>query len=358
MSVKLTGIELIKKLSLAFGPTGCEDEVAELIIERVKDTAHGLSRDLMGNVIARMSFGEGGERRKIMVCAHMDEVGFMVNEICDDGTVRFGNVGGIDPSVLSGRKVTMGDERAEKRVSGVITSKAIHHKDPDERGKPPKVKNLYIDIGAKDKEECEKYLSVGSFGTFDSEFVLFGKNGRTAKCKALDDRMGCAVMIEIMDSLSESPIDIPLDVYFCFTVREEIGLSGAKTAAQKLAPDFAIVLETTAVGDIAGAEECRRVARLGEGGTLSLMDRSTIYSKEFITFALDTAKTGGIPVQVKKYVSGGNDAGNIHKTGVGVKALALSLPTRYLHSASCVASLDDYDSVKALTEAMIRNFSL
>lgn len=139
---------------------------------------------------------------------------------------------------------------------------------------------------------------------------------------------------------------------------KEIGLSGARTAAHKIAPDFAIVLETTAVGDIAGTDEARRVSRLGEGGTLSLMDRSTIYDRDFVAFALDVAKKNSIPAQVKKYVSGGNDAGSIHKTGEGVRALALSVPTRYLHSASCVASLDDYASVRDLTEAMIRNFSL
>lgn len=358
MSNKLTGIELLRELCLAFGPTGCEDEVADMIIARIKDSAHEIRRDLMGNVIAKMSFGDPAKRKKLMVSAHMDEVGFMVNEICDDGTVRFGNVGGIDPSVLSGRKVILGDEREESRVRGVIASKAIHHKDKDERGKPVKIKDLYIDIGAKDKEECEKYLSQGSFGTFDSEFVVFGKNGSTVKSKAIDDRMGCAVMIEIMDSLAKAPAECDLDVYFCFTVREEIGLSGAKTAAQKIAPDHSIVLETTAVGDIAGSPESRKVSKLGEGGTLSLMDRSTIYDREFLNFALDTAKKDQIPVQVKKYVSGGNDAGHIHKTGVGVKALALSVPTRYLHSPSCVASLEDYRSVIRLTEAMIRSFSL
>ena len=178
---ELNGIELLRKLSLAFGPTGCEDEVADIIIERVKDTAHTLRRDCMGNVIAGMSFGTSKERKKLMVSAHMDEVGFMVTGISEDGTVQFGNVGGIDPSVLAGRKVILGDERAESRVNGVIASKAIHHKEKDERGKPVKAKNLYIDIGAKDKEDCEKLLGIGSFGMFDSEFVVFGKNGSTVK---------------------------------------------------------------------------------------------------------------------------------------------------------------------------------
>lgn len=357
-NMKLTGIELVRQLSLAFGPTGCEDNVADIIIDRVRDEVDSLRRDLMGNVIATMSFGDPKKRKKLMVSAHMDEVGFMVNDIGEDGLIRFGNVGGIDPSVLAGRKVILGDEREDSRVRGVIASKAIHHKEKEERGKPVKAKDLYIDIGAKDREECEKYVSVGSFGTFDSEFILFGKGGRTVKSKALDDRMCCAAMIEIIDSLRKDPPAVDLEVYFCFTVREEIGLSGAKTAAHKLAPDFAIVLETTAVGDIADTPEARRVAKLGDGVTLSVMDRSTIYDKGFLEFALSLSREKGIPAQVKKYVSGGNDAGSIHKSGVGVKALALSVPTRYLHSPACVASLDDYESVMKLTEAMIRNFSL
>lgn len=344
-------IALIRRLSLAFGPSGCEDEVREIIAEELADTGASVFCDRMGNLYANMRFGEG--KRKLMISSHTDEVGFMVTEICDDGYIKVDTVGGIDPSVLSGRRITLGDEK--KRVCGLISSKAIHHKDRDERKKAVPLDKLYIDIGAGSREEAEKLVDIGDFGTFDSEFVLFGD--RKVKSKALDDRMGCAAMIEVIRSLSENPPkSLSLDVYFCFTVREEIGLSGAETAANRLSPDYALVLETTAVGDIADTPDARKVALVGGGGALSLMDRSTVYDRAFVDFLLSVASENGISAQIKKYVSGGNDAGHIHKSGKGVKCAALSVPTRYLHSPSCVASIDDYEAVRDLTEAAIRNF--
>lgn len=345
-------VELIRSLSLAFGPTGCESEVADLIEEKAAAFADSIKRDRFGNVIARMTFGEG--KKKMMISSHMDEVGFMITEICDDGYLRFDTVGGIDGSVLAGRRVTLGD--GLNRVRGLIASKAIHHKSKEERKKILSAEKLYIDIGACSREEAEKYLEIGSFGTFDSEFVLFGTDGRKVKSKALDDRMGCAAMLEVMESLFDNRPTVDLDVYFCFTVREEIGLSGATVAANAISPDLALVLETTAIGDIADASPACRVADIGGGGALSLMDRATIYDRDFVKYLLDTAKNNNIKVQVKRYVSGGNDAGNIHKTGTGVRVAALSVPTRYLHSPACVASLDDYEALRDLCEASVRSF--
>lgn len=351
----MKGTELIRELSLAFGPTGCEDAVRELIRPRAEALADKVSVDRMGDLVAKMSFGkfDAENRKKIMVSAHMDEVGFMVSDIREDGMLTFGCVGGIDPSVLAGRKVTLyGKEGA---VAGVICSKAIHHKSPEEREKPLPAKKLYIDIGAEKKDVAESKLAIGDFGTFDSEFYAFGKGGRTLKSKALDDRMGCAAMLEMMERLKADSPAIDADVYFCFTVREEIGFSGAECVANVIRPDFAIILETTAIGDLPETEACRRVADVGKGGVISVADRSTIYQREVVDFALDLAKEKGIPAQIKRYVSGGNDAGHIHKSTEGVKVLAISVPTRYLHSPACVASLDDYESVRDLCEQIIRN---
>jgi endoglucanase len=309
----------------------------------------------MGNLICLCRFGEGEDRQKVMISAHMDEVGMMVSEIREDGTLLFDNLGGIHGSVLEGRKVTLGDET--RRLAGVIASKAIHHIERSKRNQLTDHDKLYIDIGAKDREEAEQHVSVGTFATFDSEFYRFGARGDKLKAKALDDRMGCAAMILVMESLRREPPVGDVDLYFCFTVREEIGLSGAKVVAQRIRPDLAIVLECTAVADLSEVPECNRVAKQGEGGALSVMDRSTVYDKAFLGFALETAKETGIPVQIKKYVSGGNDAGSIHKTGTGVRSLALSVPTRYLHSPACVASLQDFRSVTELTEAMIRRLA-
>ena len=344
----------LRELCNVFGPTGCEDGVAAWIMDQLPAVCDRFCHDRMGNVIALLRMGDpnAANRRRVMISAHMDEVGVMITDVCEDGLLRFETVGGIHVSVLEGRRVTVGDEK--NRVNGVILSKAIHHKKRDERNKPTPLSKLYIDIGARDREEAEQYAKVGSFGTFDSEFYRFGKDGAFLKAKALDDRLGCAVMLEVMESLVEERLTENLDLYFCFTVREEIGLSGARTAAAKIAPDLAIVLESTAVGDLPDTEYNRRVAELGAGGVLSIMDRSTIYDRPLLDFALQTAKDGEIPVQVKRYVSGGNDAGSIHKTGEGVRALALSVPTRYLHSPSCVVAVEDYRSTRRLTEAMLR----
>lgn len=355
---RFDSVELIKELSLAFGPSGCEDSVRELIKKYAEPLAQKTVTDRMGNLICRMSFGDlsAENRKRLMISAHMDEVGFMIAEIRDDGMLTFGCVGGMDPSVIAGRKLTVGNERGQ--ISGLTCSKAIHHKKPDEREKALTYDKLYIDIGYDSREEAEAVVSVGDFATFDSEFYLFGKNDRTVKSKALDDRMGCAAMLEIMDSLASAPAENDIDVFFCFTVREEIGFSGAVCAAELIRPQYAIVLETTAIGDIPTAEPRRRVADVGEGGVLSVMDRATIYDKDFIAFALDTGKKNGIKAQLKRYVAGGNDAGKIHKSAEGVRPLALSVPTRYLHSAACVASLDDYEAVRDLTEAMVRGFDI
>ena len=347
-------LNLIEELCLAFGPTGCEGEVAALIEKRIAPVCDSFCRDRMGNVIALIRTGDlaAADRRRVMLSAHMDEVGVMVTEICEDGLLRFDTVGGIHASVLEGRKVTLGDEI--NRVAGVIASKAIHHKKKSDRNKLTPISKLYIDIGATDREEAEKYLSVGSFGTFDSEFYRFGQDGGMLKSKALDDRLGCAALIGVMGSVfADRPVG-DLDLYFCFTVREEIGLSGARTAAQKIKPHLAIVLETTAVADLPDVDAARRVADVGKGGALSVMDRSTIYDGRFLRFAQETAARADIPVQLKRYVSGGNDAGSIHKSGEGVRSLALSVPTRYLHSPACVAALSDYRAVRALTEEMLR----
>lgn len=162
-------------------------------------------------------------------------------------------------------------------------------------------------------------------------------------------------MIEAIRLIRKNGIRLPFDIFFCFTVREEVGLSGARVAAERVKPSRAIILESTAIGDIAGAPAHKRVADVGSGGVISLMDRSTIYDTDFVNFTLDIAKENGIKAQVKRYVSGGNDAGHIHKSGKGVKCVAISMGTRYLHSPACVASIEDYESIRELVFAMLKN---
>lgn len=341
------GVELIEKLALCFGPTSCEGEVEAAIREELAGTGAVLETDRMGNLTAHLPGKENCPR--ILLSAHMDEVGFMITHIEEKGYLRFDTLGGIDPAVLSGRAVTLGDE--SKRVNGVIAAKGIHQQTAEERKKLPDIDDLYIDIGTSSREETEALLCRGDFGTFDTPFCRFGKDGAYIKSKALDDRMGCAVLIEVLRALDGK--DLPLDLWFAFTVREEIGKSGALVSASRIAPDCAIILETTAIADVANVDPACRVASVGEGGVLSLLDRSTIYDRELVSFALETGKKRGIPVQVKRYVSGGNDAAHIQRSGVGVRCLALSAPTRYLHAPVSVASIKDYESMVALVSAML-----
>ena len=347
----MKGVELIRKLSECFGPTAFEGEVAAAIREELQDLPDKIAveSDRMGNLTYHLSGPEGAPR--VMLSAHMDEVGVMITEIDGNGFLRFDTLGGIDPRVLSGRGVCLGDEK--RRVPGVIAAKGIHLQNAEERKKIPTTEDMYIDVGARDSEEAENMVSLGTAGTFDTLFHTFGKDDAYLCGKALDDRMGCAILIEVLRAVAATPP--PLDLWFCFTVREEIGRSGARVTANRIAPDIGIVIETTAIADLPEVDPARRVAAVGKGGVLSLADRSTIYDRGLIDLALRVAGENGIPVQIKRYVSGGNDAAHVQRSGTGTRCLALSAPTRYLHSPVSVASIRDYEAMRDLLIALLRD---
>ena len=363
--MKHTGIELIKALSCAFGPSGCEDAVRELIIEQIEGSCDGYCVDKSGNLIAKIR-GRGmdydpADPRRVMLAAHMDEVGLMVTEITEDGYLRFGTIGAVDPRVLCGRHVLLGNEtqaKGARAVPGIVASKAIHLQSADERSKATPVRKMYIDIGAKDAEDARRLLSVGDVGVFASDFCTYGKDGSFIKGKALDDRTGCALLIEVMRSLWENPTDMPFDLYFAFTTCEEVGISGAGVAAFTIAPEAAIVLEATAVNDLPGTTGATRVATLGEGGVLTLVDQGTVYDVGFVEFARRTAETAGIPCQLKQSATSKTDAAPIQRSLDGVRVLGLSLPARYIHSASNVVMYKDYESSRDLVLAMLRAWQL
>lgn len=350
----LDGLELLRHLSLTFGPTGSEEAVADEVVRQLEGTDTEIIRDRMNNVFA-VKRAKAHPTQTVMLSAHLDEVGFIIKDIDGEGYVRFGCLGGIDPRVLCGKKVTFRGKEGD--VSGVIASKAIHHQTPEERKTATKANDMYVDIGSSSKEETESVLSRGDSGTFDSEFVVFGENDAYAKCKALDDRLGCAVMIEILRKLKAEGIELDFDLVCAFTVREEIGISGAQAAAHRFRPDYAIVLETTAIADLPDVPKNSRVSEVGSGGVVSLMDRSTIYNRDFVDGAMKIAKERGIPAQIKRYVSGGNDAGHIHKSAEGCRALAISAPTRYLHSPACVIAIRDFEAIKAHVYAILTSYN-
>lgn len=354
MNRKTEGLDLLKALCLEFGPSGCEDRVADLIKENIEGSYDELIPDRMGAVIALIR-GNGKSDKKVMLCAHMDEIGFMVREIREDGLISFSSMMGPDTRIMAGRRVTVG--MPDRLCRGVMALKPVHTVDRGDRDKSAPIDEIYVDIGASSKEEAEKYVKIGDYGTFESDFVQFGENGRMIKAKALDDRLGCALMIETMRKLYENKKDLSFDVYFAFTGREELGLGGARSVSHKLRPDYALVFEATAVADIYGVPEISRVAVRGEGGAVSILDRSAIYDKELVNLILDVAREKDIPCQIKKYVSGGNDASHIQKAAQGVKCAVVSAPCGYIHTASDVVAKSDYESMCALALAVLERMN-
>lgn len=332
----------LEKLTQIPGVSGNETRVREFILDNIKNDADEIFVDSIGNLIA-LKKGTGETDKKVMISAHMDEVGLIVSKISDDGFLKFKSVGGIDPRVLISKKVRIG----EKEISGVIGAKAIHLQKKSERESVPEEKDLYIDIGAENKEDAEKHVSLGDFCAFDSSFTAFGDG--LIKAKALDDRVGCAVMMEL---LKEKPF--PFDVYFAFTVQEEVGCRGARVAANRIAPDVAIVLEGTTCSDVSGTDEKDYSTEIGKGPALSILDRSTYYDKDLTQTIYNLAKTHKIPVQFKKTATGGNDAAVIHLSSGGVKTAAISVPARYIHSASSVIAKSDYEAMKTLIRVVLR----
>lgn len=333
-------IKTLKELCLLNGISGDESCVREYIIEKIRDKCD-YSVDNLGNITAFRK-GKKTPEKKLMIAAHMDEVGLIVTSVRSDGTLTFETVGGIDSAVIIGKRVKIG----KNGLSGVVGSKAIHKLSAEEHEKAPKISDLYIDFGAADKAEAEKYVSAGECVYFDSEFMEFGNN--RIKSKAIDDRAGCALMLRLIEEEPE------YDTFFVFNVQEEIGLRGSTVSAFSLQPDIAIVLEATTAADIDGADGAAKVCTINGGPVVSFMDRSTMYDKELYKTAFETAKENGIKCQTKSMIAGGNDSGAIHISGKGVRTIAVSLPCRYLHSPSCVISKQDFDDAYRLVKLMMK----
>ena len=330
---------MLKVLCQLNSTSGDENAVRDFIISEIKDYCK-YEVDNLGSVIAYKK-GKKTPEKAVSINAHMDEVGFIVTGITEDGYLRFSTVGGIDSRVCLDRLVTV--ER--NNVSGVIADKAFHLLSADEKSKCPDFDGLLIDIGADSKEQAENVVNVGDFVYFVSDYVELG-NG-FIKAKALDDRIGCMLMIELIKS------DLEYDTVFCFNVQEEVGLRGAKCTAHRLNADVAVVLEATTAADLCGVTGCDRVCVLGNGPVVSFMDRSTIYDRGLYDLAFSVANDNGIPIQTKTAVAGGNDAGAIQTAGNGARVIAISLPCRYIHSANSVVKMEDIESTRKLLKELL-----
>lgn len=330
---------MLKELCLINGTSGDEGKVRDYIITQIKDYCE-YSVDNMGSIIAYKK-GKKAPKQKISINAHMDEVGFIITGITDDGYLRFTSVGGIDSRVCLDRIVTVG----KKAVKGVIGDKAFHLLSYDEKDRCPSFDDLLIDIGATSKDEAEQYVSLGDFAYFDCDYVELG-NGYI-KAKALDDRIGCMLMIELIKS------ELEYDTVFCFNVQEEVGLRGSKCTSYAVDADIAIVLESTTAADLDGVSGANRVCVLGDGPVISFMDNRTIYDRELFELGFTVAKENNIPAQTKTAVAGGNDAGAIQTSGDGARVMAISLPTRYIHSGASVVKASDIDETRRLLKALL-----
>lgn len=329
---------MLKTLCELNGTSGREEAVREFLIAHLpKDASYTV--DALGNLIVEKR-GANRAKNKVMLASHMDEVGLIITYITEDGFLRFACVGGIDSRALFGKAVKVG----EQGVSGVIGGKAVHQLTKDEKNTVPEAENLLIDIGARTKAEAESLVSLGDNAYFDSEYIEFGDG--FIKSKAIDDRAGNLIMLEMLQS------DLPYDMTFCFTVQEEIGTRGAAAVTDTVAPDYAIVLESTTASDLPDVSGYRQVCKTGGGAVVGFMDRGTVYDKSLYDLAFRLAKENDIPCQTKTMVAGGNDASAIHKAAGGVKTVAVSVPCRYIHSASCVAKKEDIDSVARLARVL------
>lgn len=330
-------LKLIKALCTERGISGDEGRVRAAIAKRLEGVCE-LSTDALGNLTA-VKHGKK-PNKKIVLFAHMDEVGMLVTRITGEGLLKFSPIG-IDPRVLHGRRVRIGDND----IPGVIGAKVWHHLKSSERDGEMKSDGLYIDIGAEDKDEAASVVSPGDSVTFDEPFCEMGDGYILSR--ALDDRIGCALLIKLLKS------DCPWEITGVFTCGEESSLFGAQAAANRLAPEIAVILETTTAGDVEGAPEDKTVCALKRGPVISFADRGTLYDRELYSLAFKTAEEIGVAAQTKEGVFGGNEARVVSRAGAGAKTMALSIPCRYLHSSSCVAAIEDILAADKLLAALI-----
>jgi len=332
---------ILRELSQIPGVSGDEHRVRERLWQAVRDRVDGGRVDPMGNLITWKGVDKPGP--KVMIAAHMDEIGLMITRIDRDGLLRFRKVGGIDDRVLAAKTVRVGPDG----IPGVIGLKPIHLSQPAETRKPVPEQELAIDIGAGSKEEAERLVRPGAYAVFDTSFGEVGRG--LVKGKAFDDRAGCALLVDLL------ALDFPFPVYGVFTVQEEIGLRGARVAAYDVAPDLALVLEGTTCADIPGAEPHGQSTVLGKGPAISVMDATTIPARPLVQGLVRAAEGRGIPWQWRRTAFGGTDAGSIHLTRAGVPAATVSVPCRYIHSPCAYMSLSDFEHTRQLVAAFLED---
>lgn len=337
-------MKYLKELVKLRGVSGDEKEIRNYLKKECMRLCDDVSVDKLGNVIA-IKKGTSMPEKVIMCCAHMDEIGLIISTIEKSGTLKFLSVGGIDPRILVSKRVLIG----ENRIKGVIGIKAIHLLTRKDMERPPKISDLYIDIGAKDDADAKKHVQKGDTCIFSGEMREFGED--LIKARALDDRVGCAVLLNALEN------DYPITVAAVFSVQEEVGTRGALVASYSLNPDLALVLEGTTCADMHGVDEHMKVTQIGRGATIFIMENSAIPNKKLRTYLTQTAQKNNIKWQYRAHTFGGTDAGAIQLARQGLPVAHIAAPCRYIHSPISVVSKNDFEAAKALLVAALRSIN-
>ena len=339
----MINVSLLKQICEIPGAPGFEKPVRDLVISLVRPYIDELHIDNIGNVIAIKKGVRNPDGKRVMLAAHMDEIGFIVSHIDEQGFLRFNTLGGFDPKTLTAQRVIV---HGKKDLVGVMGSKPIHVMTPEEKTKLPKTTDFFIDLGMP-KEEVEKYITIGDPVTRDRELIEMGD---CVNCKSIDNRVAVFIVIEALKQLKNPAYD----VYATFTVQEEVGIRGANVAAHSINPDFGIALDTTIAFDVPGAAPHEKVTELGKGTAIKIMDAMTICDYRMVAFMKQIATKEAISWQPELLTAGGTDTAGVQRMGKqGAIAGAISIPTRHLHQVIEMAHKSDIaDSIALLVACL------
>lgn len=334
---------LLKILCETPGAPGFEKEIRNVIIEEIRNYSDSLTIDNMGNIIFFKKGENNPQGKRVMVAAHMDEIGFIVTHIEENGFLRFHTLGGFDPKTLTAQRVIV---HGKKELVGVMGSKPVHVMSQEEKNKIPKTTDYFIDLGMS-KAAVEQVVSIGDPVTRKSELLEMGD---CVNCKSIDNRVSVFILIETIKNLKSSPYDF----YGVFTVQEEVGLRGANVAAHQINPDFGIALDTTIAYDVPGAQPHEIITALGKGAAIKIMDASTICDYRMVRFLKETASKNQVPWQPEILTAGGTDTAGLQRMGKqGAISGAISIPTRHLHQVIEMAHKSDItDCISLLSHAL------
>ncbi len=335
-------IDLLKKVCKIPGAPGFENRIREAIIEEVKPLVDEIFIDNLGSLIA---VKKGLSPKKVMIAAHMDEIGFIVTHIDDEGFIRFHTLGGFDPKTLTSQRVIV---HGKKDIIGVMGSKPVHMMKPEERTKLLPINEYYIDVGMS-KEEVEEIIHIGAPITRERELI---EMGNCVNSKSLDNRVSVYILIEVLRSLKEQ--EVPFDIYGVFTVQEEVGLRGAISAAHLIDPDFGFGLDVTIAFDVPGSNGHDRITSLGKGAAIKIMDGTSISDYRMVEYLKQTAEKYSIKWQPEILPAGGTDTAGIQRYGKkGAISGAISIPLRNMHQTIEMAHKEDIMSCVELLKAAV-----